>query len=179
MSAKGLDNLKKEYDCIIVGSGLGGLTCANRLARAGHSVLLLEHHSQLGGLATWFRRGEHIFDVALHGFPVGMVKTCKKYWNSEIADRIVQLKGIRFDNPQFSLTTTFDRSDFTKILTQQLGVELAVVDSFFKTTREMSFVDDDSMTTRELFDAGGAYFRRCPARVPRGDGKNLQKILEQ
>ena len=44
-----------------------------------------------------------------------MVKTCKKYWNSEIADRIVQLKGIRFDNPQFSLTTTFDRSDFTKI----------------------------------------------------------------
>ena len=29
--------------CVTRSSGLGGLTCANRLAGAGHSVLLLEH----------------------------------------------------------------------------------------------------------------------------------------
>ena len=42
-----------------------------------------------------------------------MVKTCRKYWSADIADSIVQIKGIRFDNPQFSFTTTFDRTDFT------------------------------------------------------------------
>ena len=46
----------KRYNVVVIGSGLGGLTSANRLARSGHTVLLLEHHHQLGGLATWFKR---------------------------------------------------------------------------------------------------------------------------
>ena len=97
-----------EYDVVVIGSGLAGMTAANILGRGGHKVLLLERHYKLGGLATWFRRGggEHIFDVSLHGFPVGMIKSCRRYWNKEIADRIVQLPAIKFDNPQFSLTTT-------------------------------------------------------------------------
>ena len=82
----------------------------------GHSVLL-EHHYQFGGLATWFKQaGGHIFDISLHGFPVGMIKSCRRYWTKEIADSIVQLKGIRFVNPQYELSTTFDRMDFTRIL---------------------------------------------------------------
>ena len=96
------DMMRPRYDAVVVGSGLGGLTCANRLAGAGHSVLLLEHHTRLGGLATWFRRGGHIFDVSLHGFPYGMVKTCRKYWGRAIRDAIVELPHIVFDNPQFS-----------------------------------------------------------------------------
>ncbi len=152
MAQRGIKGLKNEYDCIVIGAGLGGLTCANRLARAGHSVLLLEQHVQLGGLAAWFRRKNHLFDVALHGFPAGMIKTCRKYWSKEIADHIAQLKGIRFDNPQFSLTTTYDREDFTRLLTERFGVEPGVVEKFFETTREMTFIDDTSMTTRELFD---------------------------
>ena len=102
---------------------LGGLTAANTLARAGRSVLLLEQHYKLGGLATWFRRpGGHIFDVSLHGFPVGMIKSCRRYWTPEIADSIVQLKNIRFDNPMFSLTTTFNREDFTRLLVERFDV---------------------------------------------------------
>ncbi len=140
------------YDVIVIGSGLGGLTSANRLARAGHSVLLLEHHHQLGGLATWFKRRGHIFDISLHGFPFGMVKTCRKYWNRAIMDSIVQLKNIRFANPQFSLTTTFDRQDFTAILEHTFHIKRAVIDSFFATVAGMNFYDDRTMTTRELFE---------------------------
>jgi len=86
MLHKSINGAKDHYDVIIIGSGLGGLTSANRLARSGHSVLLLEHHHQLGGLATWFKRKGHIFDVSLHGFPYGMVKTCRKYWSREIME---------------------------------------------------------------------------------------------
>jgi len=148
-----LNGTKPEYDAVVIGSGLAGLTCANMLARDGNSVLLLEQHHQLGGLAAWFKRkGGHIFDVSLHGFPVGMIKTCRKYWSPEIAGMIVQLKGIRFDNPQFSFTTTFDREDFTRILQEQFKIPLENIEGFFNTARDMNYYDDQTMTIRELFE---------------------------
>ncbi len=147
-----LDSVDSKYDIVVVGSGLGGLTCANRLAKAGHKILLLEHHHQLGGLATWFKRGGHTFDVSLHGFPYGMVKTCKKYWSKEIRDSIVQLNNIVFDNPQFSLTTSFSKEGFIRLLKEKFSIESKVVTDFFQTVDGMNFYDDQSMTTRELFD---------------------------
>lgn len=147
-----LEQVKDKYDVIIIGSGLGGLTTANRLAYCGHKVLLLEHHHQLGGLATWFKRKGHIFDVSLHGFPYGMVKTCKKYWNKEIMNSIVQLKNIVFDNPQFSIKTTFDKVDFTNILESHFKIPRSIINSFFTTVSKMNFYDDQSLTTRELFE---------------------------
>lgn len=148
-----LKNARDEYDVVVIGSGLAGLTSANILARQGYSVLLLEHHYQLGGMATWFkRRGGHIFDISLHGFPIGMIKSCRKYWTTDIADSIVQLKGIRFENPQFSVRTTFDRQDFTRILTDQFGIAPEKIQGFFDTARGMNFYDDQDKTTRELFE---------------------------
>jgi phytoene dehydrogenase-like protein len=148
-----LKDLRDRYDVIVIGSGLAGLTGANVLAKAGYSVLLLEHHYQLGGMATWFkRRGGHIFDISLHGFPVGMIKSCRKYWTQEIADSIVQLKGIRFENPQFSIKTTFNRDDFTRQLIEKFGIAPETVAAFFDFARSMNFFDDQSMTTRQLFE---------------------------
>ncbi len=148
-----LKGVADYYDAVVIGSGLGGMTGANCLAKAGHSVLLLEHHYQLGGLATWFRRkGGHIFDISLHGFPIGMIKSCRKYWSREIADSIVQLKNVRFINPEFNVWTTFDRKDFTRILTEDFGVTPETVERFFRTLREMNFYDDDQRTTGELFE---------------------------
>lgn len=147
-----LKNCRDEYDVIVIGSGLAGLTSANTLAKAGHSVLLLEQHYQLGGMATWFKRsGGHIFDISLHGFPVGMVKSCRRYWTGEIADSIVQLKHIRFDNPMFSLTTTFNRDDFTKLLVEKFLVPVEQVTAFFDAARGMNFYDDQTTTVGELF----------------------------
>ena len=145
--------MKSKYDIIVIGSGLAGLTAANILGRSGYSVLLVEQHYKLGGLATTFnRRGGHIFDISLHGFPVGMIKSCRRYWNAEIADRIVPLPRIRFDNPQFSLETTFNRDDFTKLLIERFQVPAEKVYAFFNKARDMSHYDDQNLTTRELFD---------------------------
>lgn len=152
MPFQSIDKAKDKYDVVVIGSGLGGLTSANRLARAGHQVLLLEYHHQIGGLATWFKRKGHIFDISLHGFPYGMVKTCRKYWNRAIMESIVQLKNIVFDNPQFSIKTTFDKQDFTQILINRFGVSEKSVQDFFTTVAGMNFYDDRTMTTRELFE---------------------------
>ncbi|MBN2068466.1 MAG: NAD(P)/FAD-dependent oxidoreductase [Opitutales bacterium] len=154
MAKNWLEGIQSNYDVIIIGSGLGGLTAANYLAKQGNSVLLLEHHYQFGGLATWFKRpGGHIFDISLHGFPFGMKKSCRKYWSKEIADSIVQLKEIRFHNPQFDVHTTFDREDFTRILTEQFGIDREKVVGFYDHLEAMNFYDDNTQTTRELFEA--------------------------
>jgi phytoene dehydrogenase-like protein len=148
-----LQGAKERYDVVVIGSGLAGLTSANILGRAGYSVLLVEQHYKLGGMATWFKRpGGHIFDISLHGFPFGMIKSCRRYWSEEIADSIVQIKAIRFDNPMFSLTTTYNREDFTRLLTEQFGIAPEVVKAFFETARGMNFYDDQSLTTGQLFE---------------------------
>ncbi len=148
-----LKDAQEHYDVVVIGSGLAGLTTANILARQGRSVLLLEQHYKLGGMATWFKRpGGHIFDISLHGFPYGMVKSCRRYWSKEIADSIVQLDGVRFDNPMFSMWTSFTREDFTKQLIEKFGVPAERVVAFFDKARGMNFYDDQQTTTRELFD---------------------------
>lgn len=153
MARDRLRDIQNAYDVIVIGSGLAGLTSANFLSKCGRSVLLLEQHYNFGGMATWFRRKDgHIFDISLHGFPIGMIKSCRKYWTQEIADSIVQLKGIRFDNPQFQFDTTFDRIDFTRIMVEEFKIPLDTVEAFFNTARGMNFYDDQSMTTRELFE---------------------------
>src|SRR5262245_16643629 len=148
-----LAGAQEAYDVVVIGSGLAGMTAANILGRSGRKVLLVEQHYKLGGMATWFKRpGGHIFDISLHGFPFGMVKSCRRYWTEEIADSIVPLRGIRFDNPMFSLTTTYNRDDFTRLLTTRFEIPSETVNAFFDTARSMNFYDDQRTTTRELFD---------------------------
>ena len=55
-----------QYDVIIVGGGMAGLSAGAHLASNGLKVLLLEQHHKVGGCATNFTRGDYTFEVALH-----------------------------------------------------------------------------------------------------------------
>ncbi|HTF89893.1 MAG TPA: FAD-binding protein [Planctomycetota bacterium] len=148
-----LAKARSAYDVIVIGSGLAGLTGANVLAKLGHKVALLEQHYNFGGMATWFkRRGGHVFDISLHGFPVGMIKTCRRHWTPAIAARIVRLDSIRFDNPQFGFETTFTREDFTRKLVEVFAQDRSHVELFFDFLRAMNFYDDPGDTVRDVFE---------------------------
>lgn len=58
--------MDKHFDTIIIGSGLGGLLCANILSMEGQKVLVLEKNNQLGGNLQIFKRDGVLFDTGVH-----------------------------------------------------------------------------------------------------------------
>jgi len=59
-------NSSTNYDVVIVGSGLGGLICANVLSKQGMRVCVLEKHHQIGGNLQTFKREGCVFDTGVH-----------------------------------------------------------------------------------------------------------------
>jgi prolycopene isomerase len=55
-----------SYDMIVIGSGLGGLSCALHLAKQGFHVLVLEKQPRLGGYCQNYSRDGYYFDVSQH-----------------------------------------------------------------------------------------------------------------
>jgi all-trans-retinol 13,14-reductase len=54
------------YDAVVIGSGLGGLTAAALLAKAGRKVCLIERNHTVGGAASAFKKGALTIEPALH-----------------------------------------------------------------------------------------------------------------
>src|SRR4051812_45824298 len=61
----------QDYDVVVVGSGLGGLSAAGFLGKAGRKVLVVERRDKFGGYAAAFERGPYKFDPAIHIIAVG------------------------------------------------------------------------------------------------------------
>ncbi len=54
------------YDTIIIGAGMSGLAAGIRLAHFGKRVCILERHSTIGGLNSFYRLRGRNYDVGLH-----------------------------------------------------------------------------------------------------------------
>ena len=92
-----------EFDVIVIGSGMGGMTAATALSRLDHKVLLLEQAQNIGGLTHSFSREGFSWDVGLH--------YCGTFGHDQLAGRILDwLSGgsIDFD----SVGTVYDTLHF-------------------------------------------------------------------
>ena len=57
----------EDLDAVVVGSGIGGLSCAALLAKAGKKVLVLEQHDQAGGCChTFIEKGIIAYSFSVH-----------------------------------------------------------------------------------------------------------------
>lgn len=102
---------ENQFDVIVIGSGMGGMTTATALSRMGHQVLMLEQAQVLGGLTHSFTRAGFSWDVGLH--------YCGIFGHAQFAGRILDwLSGgtIEFR----SLGTIYDTLHFPD------GFEIAV-----------------------------------------------------
>ncbi|MFH2113788.1 MAG: NAD(P)/FAD-dependent oxidoreductase [Spirochaetota bacterium] len=57
----------ENFDAIVVGGGMAGLSSAAFLILAGHSVALLEMHDKVGGFASSFKHRGVSFDIGIEG----------------------------------------------------------------------------------------------------------------
>jgi len=58
--------VEDNYDAIIIGSGIGGMTTAALMSKAGKKVLVLEQHYTAGGYTHSYSRNGYEWDVGVH-----------------------------------------------------------------------------------------------------------------
>jgi phytoene dehydrogenase-like protein len=80
----------ERYPTVVIGAGLGGLTCAAYLARQGIPVTVLERHHVPGGYATSFDRagGKFTFEVSLHGTSIHDNASARILSNVGVLDKL-------------------------------------------------------------------------------------------
>uniref|UniRef100_A0A673AII7 Amine oxidase domain-containing protein n=1 Tax=Sphaeramia orbicularis TaxID=375764 RepID=A0A673AII7_9TELE len=61
-----VDRVPPSLDAVVIGSGIGGLTAAALLSKAGKRVVVLEQHDQAGGCTHTFENKGFEFDVGIH-----------------------------------------------------------------------------------------------------------------
>jgi all-trans-retinol 13,14-reductase len=136
--AKSTKSNAYDFDAVIIGSGLGGLSCAAAFARQGFKPLVLEQHYTPGGYATTFKRpGGFVFDVSLHSTTVGERDGIHNLIPGfpEIKDvEFVPHHGLyRVIYPEHDITVAMkDLQDYIKTLVGHFPVEKQGIEEIFK-----------------------------------------------
>ena len=60
------ERVADDYDVIVIGSGIGGLTSAALLSQLGKKVIVLEQHYTAGGFTHAYERNGYEWDVGVH-----------------------------------------------------------------------------------------------------------------
>ena len=131
------------YDAIIIGSGIGGLTTAGLLARvSGKRVLVLEKHTEPGGLTHTFRRDGASWDVGLHYVgrlnPGSQLRAYFDYLSDgELAWNRVPDAYDRFVYPGIEFSVPSDPAEYRQKLIDTFPAEARAIRRYFRDIRNV------------------------------------------
>ncbi|HMG74121.1 MAG TPA: NAD(P)/FAD-dependent oxidoreductase [Pyrinomonadaceae bacterium] len=130
------------YDAVIIGAGIGGLICANLLAREGLRVLLTEQHYMVGGYCSTFRRKGYTFDAATHFYPLlgnPATITGRLLLDLGITNDWVKMDPVDHfhfpDGSSFTVAADFDI--YLATLKSEFPEEAQALDKFFALVRDV------------------------------------------
>jgi phytoene dehydrogenase-like protein len=99
--SKDLGRLRAETDIAVIGSGIGGLTCAALLARNGFSVMVCESHVTPGGAAHGFERDGYHFESGPSFFTGLAVENSANPLSQVLAQLGERVESISYDRWNF------------------------------------------------------------------------------
>ena len=129
-----------QYDAAIVGAGLGGLTAAAILARAGRKVLVIERGNSVGGAASSYKVGDLFVEGSLH-------ETSNPRQPSDPKYDILNRAGVR------DAVEWVPSKDFYEVRGGLLSEPFALPDSFADACRALATrFPDHRAAIRQLLD---------------------------
>jgi prolycopene isomerase len=146
-----------KADAVVIGAGLGGLSAAGYLARAGHTVVVLEHHTVPGGYAHEFKRRGFRFEGALHALD----GAGRGGGLQPILDDLGVLDRVEFTEidpfytarfPDLEITAPADLSDYLHELKEAFPAESVGIEDLFAA---VGLVASDTVRYSEERTSGG------------------------
>ena len=136
-----------NYDVIIIGSGLSGLAAGIRLALFDKRVLIVEKHTAVGGLNSFYTRKQRTFDVGLHAMtnfspkgvrtsPLGKLLKQLRFGHDDFRLCEQEMSEIRFPEKTLCFTNDFE------LLKQEVATQFpGQVDGFMNLVRKIESFD--------------------------------------
>ncbi len=143
-----------QYDAIIIGAGMSGLTSGIRLAMFDKKVCILESHYVWGGLNSFYKKDGRSFDVGLHamtnfarkGTKKGPLPMVARQLRLSIDDfQLLEQRHSLIKFPEHTLRFTNDLSDLLESIQQEFPQH---VDEFSNLCQKVRDHDDGSLNPK-------------------------------
>jgi phytoene dehydrogenase-like protein len=132
---------KDYYDVIVIGAGIGGLTAAALLSKAGLSVCVLEKEPHVGGYLAGFRRRHFIFDTAIHWLnqygPEGILDKLFSVIGRDHPKAIEQQRIRRYKGDNFDYLLTNNPDEMRDQLVRDFPLEQKGIERLFLKARQI------------------------------------------
>ncbi len=133
--------LKSFYDIAVIGAGVGGLTAAALLSKAGFSVCVLEKEPHVGGYLAGFRRKDFIFDTAIHWLnqckPDGLVSRIFDVLGTDHPNAVQQQRIRRYLGDDFDYLLTNNPDELRDQLIREYPGDREGIIRFFKAAKKL------------------------------------------
>jgi all-trans-retinol 13,14-reductase len=135
--------LAEEYDAIVIGSGMGGLTTAALLSDLGRKVCVLEQHYTAGGYTHSYEREGYEWDVGVHYIgDVGTQTRTKKMFDYLSGGKLewapMDAEYDRFYVGDKTYNAIAGKEAFRKNLVENFPDEQAAIDRYLELLSEVS-----------------------------------------
>ncbi|MGO0122468.1 FAD-dependent oxidoreductase [Desulfothermobacter acidiphilus] len=150
---------EQEYDVLIVGSGIGGLTCGALLAREGYRVAVFEQHYLPGGYCSSFRRKGFTFNTG--------VAAVSGLWEKGPVRYLLDDLGLRQEDLFIRNTSRFIFKGRNIDVPPDLGGLIALLQGMFpaEARRIVDFFDTARKAYEEVYREAEIYGAPLPAEL--------------
>jgi phytoene dehydrogenase-like protein len=126
-----------NYDAVVVGGGMAGLTSATYLARSGKKVVLIEKNNETGGLVNSFSRDGFVFDSGVRALlDAGIVFPMLKELGIEL-EYVKSPVSLGVEDDIINIESIDDLDDYKKLLIKLYPGSISDIERLLKSIRRI------------------------------------------